>query len=75
MIRDAKSVFLFVEFHKKVLERKMLTSSAIIEQINRIRPFKWVDSHDIGLSIDADRSVFEQTGQPLQCDLIAFSAG
>lgn len=71
-LRSLERVILFVEFHRKVLERIGMSDLQMINSFESIRPFSWINSAD-GTPIDSSQAIFAQVGNDDQCDLIAVS--
>lgn len=70
-LRSLERVNLFVEFHQKVLDRIGMSDLQMINSLDSIRPFSWINSAD-GTPIDSSQAIFAQVGDD-QCDLIAVS--
>lgn len=74
LLRAAPAFVLCVEFHRAVMERRGITARDIFDYVDTIRPTAWFDAEAMSLRIDPARSVFEQTGNEMQCDLFGVPA-
>ena len=54
-IRSLSGVILFVEIHKAVLERVGMSDVDMLEQLESIRPFTWMNADD-GTPVDLPAS-------------------
>lgn len=70
-LRAFEKVVLIVELHKKVLDRIGVSGVRMMEEIDGIRPLRWVRAQN-GAPVDPHRPIFEQVGRT-QCDLIGVS--
>ncbi|MGH7121712.1 MAG: FkbM family methyltransferase [Acetobacteraceae bacterium] len=60
-IRALAKVALIVEVHKKVLDRIGVSDVSMMEEIDAIRPLRWVNAQD-GAPVNPHRSIFGQLG-------------
>lgn len=71
LISHASNFAAFIEFHKNVLSSKGQTDDMLMQSLGVLRKVEWFDSADINVRVRPGSSVFEQTRQQRQCDLIA----